>query len=137
MELAREKAKKVLGAIKILAMVRVATLIGFPFWIDIGSAVSRDLGVSEEKLRELNEYEKSYLVSPEEEAVLRFADAMTAVPVDVPDEIFSQIRNFYDDSQIVELTSAIAWENYRAPFWPRVKGRISRLFRRGILSIAD
>jgi hypothetical protein len=31
MELAQEKAKKVSGVIKILAQVRVATLIGCPF----------------------------------------------------------------------------------------------------------
>jgi len=54
--------------------------------------------------------------SAEELAVLRYADAMTTTPVDVPDDVFDAVRAIYDDAQIVELTSAIAWENYRARF---------------------
>jgi alkylhydroperoxidase family enzyme len=41
---------------------------------------------------------------------------MTAAPVDVPDELFGRLRGWFDERQIVELTSAIAWENYRARF---------------------
>ena len=54
--------------------------------------------------------------SAEELAVLRFADAVTQTPVDVSDEIYDAVCGFYDDKQIVELTSALAWENYRARF---------------------
>ncbi len=41
---------------------------------------------------------------------------MTASPVTVSDEIFEALRRFYDDRQLVELSSALAWENYRARF---------------------
>jgi alkylhydroperoxidase family enzyme len=41
---------------------------------------------------------------------------MTATPVEVPESTFAALRLRYDDAQIVELTSAIAWENYRARF---------------------
>lgn len=41
---------------------------------------------------------------------------MARTPVDVPDAVFEALRNFYDERQIVELTSALAWENYRARF---------------------
>ena len=41
---------------------------------------------------------------------------MTSNPAEIPDEIFKQKKIYFDDSQIVELTSAIAWENYRARF---------------------
>jgi alkylhydroperoxidase family enzyme len=78
--------------------------------------VSRQQGVSEAKLRALAEYETSPLFSDEERAVLRYVDAMTETPVDVPDEVFGVVRALYDDGQIVELTAAIAWENYRARF---------------------
>ena len=87
MELTQEKAKQVSGAIKILAQVRVATIIGCPFWIDIGSAVSRDFGITEETLQELNNYENSNLFSPDEQAVLQYADAMTSNPAKVPDNV--------------------------------------------------
>ena len=78
--------------------------------------MSRDFGITEEKLQELNNYENSNLFSPDEQAVLQYADAMTSNPAEIPDEIFKQIKIYFDDSQIVELTSAIAWENYRTRF---------------------
>jgi 4-carboxymuconolactone decarboxylase len=48
--------------------------------------------------------------------VLEYADAMTRTPVEVPDSLFARLREKFSDSQLVELTSAIAWENYRARF---------------------
>jgi len=41
---------------------------------------------------------------------------MTAVPVEVSDALFSRLRAHFTEPQLVELTSAIAWENYRARF---------------------
>ena len=78
--------------------------------------MSRELGVTESKLQELSNYESSFLFSSKEQAVLRYADAMTSTPTEVPDGIFQPLCEYFDDSQIVELTSAIAWENYRARF---------------------
>ncbi len=48
--------------------------------------------------------------------MLRYAVAMTETPVEVPDELFAELRNHFGPQQMVELTSAIAWENYRARF---------------------
>jgi alkylhydroperoxidase family enzyme len=47
---------------------------------------------------------------------LRYAVAMTGTPVEVPDELFAGLQQHFDPRQLVELTSAIAWENYRARF---------------------
>ena len=41
---------------------------------------------------------------------------MTETPVDVSDELFAQLREHFNEKQLVELTSAIAWKNYRARF---------------------
>lgn len=67
-------------------------------------------------MQALADYENSKELSEREVAVLQYSDAMTRTPVDVSDELFAEIRRHYDDSQIVELTSAIAWENYRVRF---------------------
>jgi alkylhydroperoxidase family enzyme len=48
--------------------------------------------------------------------VLGYADAMTRTPVEVQDALFARLRERFSESQLVELTSAIAWENYRARF---------------------
>jgi len=70
--------------------------------------------VTEEKLQALSDYENSPVFAAEELAVLRYADALTTTPVDVSDDVFAAVRMIYDVVQIVELTSALAWENYRA-----------------------
>jgi 4-carboxymuconolactone decarboxylase len=51
-----------------------------------------------------------------ERLVLEYADAMTRTPVDVPNALFARLRERFSEAQLVELTSAIAWENYRARF---------------------
>ena len=72
--------------------------------------------MSEEKLRALVAFEESAALNDVEKLSLRYALAMTETPVDVPDDLFEQLRRHFDDRQLVELTSAIAWENYRARF---------------------
>jgi alkylhydroperoxidase family enzyme len=47
---------------------------------------------------------------------LQYADAMTETPVEVSDALFAKLREKFTDAQLVELTSALAWENYRARF---------------------
>ena len=51
-----------------------------------------------------------------EKLVLRYAYAMTETPVEVPDALFGALRKHFSPQQMVEPTSAIAWENYRARF---------------------
>ncbi|MCH9682985.1 MAG: hypothetical protein K0V04_16230 [Deltaproteobacteria bacterium] len=48
--------------------------------------------------------------------VIAYATAMTTTPVEVDDALFCGLRRYFDETQMVELTAAIAWENYRARF---------------------
>ena len=41
---------------------------------------------------------------------------MSRTPVEVSDAMFIRLREKFTEAQLVELTSAIAWENYRARF---------------------
>jgi alkylhydroperoxidase family enzyme len=56
------------------------------------------------------------LFSETEKLVLEYADAMTQTPVEVPDALFARLREKFTEVQMVELTSTLAWENYRARF---------------------
>jgi alkylhydroperoxidase family enzyme len=78
--------------------------------------VGRQSGIAQEKLEKLHGYADSNLFSEAEKLVLAYADAMTQTPVEVPEEMFSNLRAKFDDAQLVELTATIAWENYRARF---------------------
>ena len=64
----------------------------------------------------LPDFENSAEFNDVEKLVLRYAAAMTVTPVEISDAEFEQLRRHFDDKQLVELTAAIAWENYRARF---------------------
>ncbi len=78
--------------------------------------MGRHKGITEEQLDALDEFEASTALGELEKPVLRYAVGMTGTPVDVPDELFDALEARLTSKQLVELTSAIAWENYRARF---------------------
>ncbi len=78
--------------------------------------MGRKEGISEQQLLDLAHFETSPAFSELEKLVLRYAVAMTETPVEVLDELFAELRKHFRPQQMVELTSAIAWENYRARF---------------------
>ncbi|MGZ7073714.1 MAG: carboxymuconolactone decarboxylase family protein [Candidatus Angelobacter sp.] len=78
--------------------------------------MGRASGISAEQIANLNHYRNDFNFSDLERLVLRYADGMTQTPVDVPDALFARLREKFTEAQLVELTSAIAWENYRARF---------------------
>ncbi len=48
--------------------------------------------------------------------MLRLADALTRTPADTSDELFKALQDRFSEREMVELSAAIAWENYRARF---------------------
>lgn len=78
--------------------------------------MGRTAGVTEAQLMALPDFETSTALNEVEKLVLRYAVAMTATPVEVSEELFEALRRHFDEKQLVELTSGIAWENYRARF---------------------
>ena len=65
--------------------------------------MGRRQGLTEEKLRDLNDYESSAALSELEKVVLHFTEAMTRTPVEVPDELFAALQRHFDARQLVEL----------------------------------
>jgi alkylhydroperoxidase family enzyme len=73
-------------------------------------------GADEEKIREVPGWRESLRFSEMERAALEYAEAMTITGQRVGDELFARLRAFFDEGQIVELTAAIALENFRSKF---------------------
>jgi alkylhydroperoxidase family enzyme len=78
--------------------------------------VGRASGISTEQIANLNHYKTDFNFSELERLVLEYADGMTQTPVEIPDALFARLGERFSDAGLVELTSAIAWENYRARF---------------------
>jgi AhpD family alkylhydroperoxidase len=115
-ELMLERADSIDPALEILAGQRAATMTGCPFCIDIGESHLTQLGLTGRQIREVASWRDSDAFSDDERLVLEYAEGITSAPVQVSDELFDRLRARFDEAAIVELTAAIAFENYRGRF---------------------
>jgi alkylhydroperoxidase family enzyme len=71
-----------------------------------------------EKLSELLNWRDSKLFSESERVALEYAEAITYTDRQVDDALFAKVKQHFTEPQIVELTAAIAFENFRSKFNP-------------------
>lgn len=113
-ELAFKRTKKVPGHLKLLVELKAGAVCGCEWCMDYGSFLAADQGISEEQLRAIPSFRDSELFDEDEKLVLEYAEGVSRTPVDVSDELFAQLRERFDEAQIVELTFAAGIENLRA-----------------------
>jgi alkylhydroperoxidase family enzyme len=82
--------------------------------MDIGSAVSRAMGITDAELAALPHYPQSALFSPVEKLVLDLAVAMCHTPAEVSDGLRDALLEHLTPAQLTEVVATIAWENHRA-----------------------
>lgn len=114
MEIGMMASGRVDTRLKMLAELKTAALVGCPFCVDIGSALSLAIGIREEQLRSLHDHGSSPVFDEVETLVLDLAVAMAARPMAITDDLQDRLRRHFDETQRVELVTAIAWENYRS-----------------------
>jgi alkylhydroperoxidase family enzyme len=78
----------------------------------------REGDAGEAKLAEVTAWRDSALFSEPERLALDYAERMTVTGQRVDDAFFARLTQHYSEAQIVELTAAIAFENFRSKFNP-------------------
>lgn len=73
-------------------------------------------GASEDKIRAVPDCATSPLFDEVERAALAYAEAMTITGQRVDDALFARVRRHFSEPQVVELTAAVALENFRSKF---------------------
>jgi alkylhydroperoxidase family enzyme len=73
-------------------------------------------GASEEKIRQVAQAATSARFSPMERDALEYAERMTITGEKVTDELWARLRGHFSEAQLVELTAAVALENFRSKF---------------------
>jgi len=114
-EVAIERARALDMRLEDIAVLRAAEVVSCDYCRDIGRAILLQRGVAKERVEAAARGDVATLSEPER-LVLQYAEAMSSTPVSVDDELVATLRRHLDDEQVVELTSAIAWENFRARF---------------------
>ena len=72
----------------------------------------------EAKLADVTRWQGSPLFTEPERLALDYAERVTITEKSVDDAFFARLKQHYSEAQIVELTAAIAFENFRSKFNP-------------------
>jgi AhpD family alkylhydroperoxidase len=102
--------------LKNLALMASASVIGCSWCMDFGYFAAHSKGHRVDQLREVPAWRSSERFDPVERAVLEYAEAMTATPPTVTDEMAAGLRDHLGDDAFVELTMMVAVENQRSRF---------------------
>ena len=86
--------------------------------MDINSVRVAEIEGGEAKLEELGAWRESSAFSALERVALEYAERMTYTGEKVDEPLFGRLKQHFDERQIVELTAAIALENFRSKFNP-------------------
>jgi len=86
--------------------------------MDINAARAAEANGSMDKVGELLTWRDSKLFSEAERVALEYAERITCTGQKVDDALFARLRQHYSEPQIVELTAAVAFENFRSKFNP-------------------
>ena len=73
-------------------------------------------GASQEKIAQVATAAASALFSAGEKVALKYAEAMTVTGQKVTDALHGGLRRHFSEAQVVELTAAVALENFRSKF---------------------
>ncbi|HBD7058601.1 TPA: carboxymuconolactone decarboxylase family protein [Legionella pneumophila] len=99
-----------------LITVRVSQINWCAFCVDINSATLIKRAGSEAHYKQLAKWRSSSLFSPEEKAALDYAEKVTYSDQRPDDECFNQLKLYYSEQEIIELTALIAFQNMSSKF---------------------
>lgn len=103
-------------ALRSLLMTRVSQLCHCAFCIDANSLRLAGRSGSLDKVLAVSEWRASALFSAEERAALAYAEAVTATPPQADAVIKAEMKRYFSDEAIAEMTALIAFQNLSARF---------------------
>jgi len=95
-----------------LIKLRASQINGCAYCLDMHWKDLRAFGEPEQRLYSLDAWEESPFYSDRERAALAWTDAVTRVSEDhVPDEVYEQVRQHFNEKELADLTLAVATIN--------------------------
>ncbi len=102
------------AGLRALAVMASAASIGCSWCMDFGYWENAGRGMDPRKLREVPAWRDSDAYTPLERDVMEYAEAMTANPPTVTDDLAERLRTRLGEPAFVELTAMVAVENLRS-----------------------
>ncbi|TKU18609.1 carboxymuconolactone decarboxylase family protein [Citrobacter sp. wls826] len=113
--LERKKAR-MSPVMRALLMTRVSQVCHCAFCVDANSLRLAERCGALDKVLQVANWQESTLFSAEERVGLAYADAVTATPPQVDDALKAQMKQYFTDDAITEMTALIAFQNLSARF---------------------
>jgi len=96
------------GSLRELVKLRVSQMNGCAYCIDMHTKDARAAGESEQRLYALNAWRETPFYTERERAALEWTEAITNIAVrHAPDDVFFRVRQYFNESELVNLTLAI------------------------------
>jgi alkylhydroperoxidase family enzyme len=109
------------GQCRELVVIRVAILNGVEYVQRAhGPAYALKEGLSPEQVSAIGDWQSSALFSERERSLLAYTDAMTS-NIDVPDDVFAELRKHFSERQAVELSMLVGAYNMLTRFLRALK----------------
>ncbi|MFC7303614.1 carboxymuconolactone decarboxylase family protein [Streptomyces monticola] len=110
------KWNKLDADLKALAVMASAASIGCSWCMDFGYWENHERGMDPKKLRDIPLWRESDAYTDLERDVMEYAEATTANPPEVTDELAARLVDRLGEPAFVELTMMVAVENLRSRF---------------------
>jgi uncharacterized peroxidase-related enzyme len=101
---------------KELAYLKTAQINGCEYCFRAHSASGKKQGVSEEQIKALPMFARSNAFDDKEKATLLYAERVTRGASAIREGAIQELKNYYNDDQIVELTLVICIANFTNRF---------------------
>ncbi|UTM58659.1 carboxymuconolactone decarboxylase family protein [Photobacterium sp. CCB-ST2H9] len=99
-----------------LVCVRVSQLNDCAFCVDANGMRLAQRCQSVEKIQALTQWQESPLFDTQEKAVLAYTEAMTVTGNRVTQQMIDDLKQWYDEDALVELTALVSFQNLSAKF---------------------
>jgi len=104
-----------------LIKLRASQINGCAYCVDMHSIDARELGESEQRLYALPVWRETPFFTDRERAALLWTEMLTLLSVDhMPGEVFEEVRPYFTDRELADLTLAIAlinaWNRFGVAF---------------------
>ena len=105
-----------------LVKIRVSQINACAFCIDMHTKDARALGETEQRIYALSAWRETPFFTDRERAALAWAEANTLLPQGVSQQLFEEVREYFTEAQLTNLTLAIvtinAWNRFGVSFAP-------------------
>lgn len=113
--------------LKEMVAVRVSQMNECQYWLSSHTAIAKGAGVSDDTIREMeNKLKNPELFTDKELVALEFAEIMTTDSNNVTDELYSELKQYFNEGEIVELACVVGAFNYFNKFNNALKTDITR-----------